>query len=124
MSDDQFYQGLRELVYLQLQGRPNMTNKSRRRRAFVAVESLKAALDGSGDSRAVKGDEMRSKPVRDLRWSARAHNCIEQLGAETLGDLAECTPDDLLYCKNVGTTTVTEIQGKLMEHGLRLRGDW
>ena len=62
-----------------------------------------------------------NKPVSVLDLSVRARKALQILNIQTLGDLATRTEAELLGVKNFGTTSLTEIKGKLNEYGLSLR---
>jgi len=64
-----------------------------------------------------------SKPVSDLNLSVRARKCMNRLGINTLGELCQRTADELLEAKNFGVTSLKEVQEKLVNYGLKLRGD-
>lgn len=64
-----------------------------------------------------------SKPVSDLNLSVRARKCMNRLGINTLGELCQRTSDELLEAKNFGVTSLKEVQEKLQQYGLKLRGD-
>ena len=66
---------------------------------------------------------MLSKPVSDLNLSVRARKCMNRLQLATLGDLVARTADELMEAKNFGVTSLKEVQEKLTELGLKLRGD-
>jgi len=59
----------------------------------------------------------------DLNLSVRARKCMTRLGINTLGELVQRTPDELLATKNFGVTSLNEIRQQLAEHGLKLRND-
>ncbi|HEX4591778.1 MAG TPA: DNA-directed RNA polymerase subunit alpha C-terminal domain-containing protein [Gemmataceae bacterium] len=64
-----------------------------------------------------------SKPVSELNLSVRARKCMNRLGINSLGELVGRTADELLEAKNFGMTSLTEVREKLVQYGLKLRGD-
>jgi DNA-directed RNA polymerase subunit alpha len=64
-----------------------------------------------------------NKPVSELNLSVRARKCMNRLGINTLGELCSRTADELLEAKNFGMTSLTEVRDKLVQYGLKLRGD-
>jgi DNA-directed RNA polymerase subunit alpha len=58
--------------------------------------------------------------VSDLRLSLRASNCLEEAGISTVRELVSRTRDDLLSLRNLGDTSLEEIEAKLREHSLQL----
>ncbi|MEM9825762.1 MAG: tetratricopeptide repeat protein [Planctomycetota bacterium] len=61
-----------------------------------------------------------SLPVSNFELSVRSRNCLQNIGVETLGDLARTTEAELLGSKNFGETSLTEIREVLTQKGLRL----
>lgn len=71
-------------------------------------------------------DEKRSmfdSPVADLNLSVRSRKCISRLGLNSIGELLNKTPDELLSIRNFGVTSLNEIRQRLTEMGLSLRND-
>jgi DNA-directed RNA polymerase subunit alpha len=58
--------------------------------------------------------------LAELELSVRATNCLESENINTVRDLVQRTPDQLLELRNFGETTLTEVQEKLADIGLRL----
>ena len=61
--------------------------------------------------------------VSDLRLSLRANNCLEEAGITSLRDLVARSRDELLEMRNLGETTLQEVEDKLRELGLHLGMD-
>jgi DNA-directed RNA polymerase subunit alpha len=64
-----------------------------------------------------------SKPITELNLSVRARKCMNKLGINTLAELLNRSPDELLEVKNFGMTSLTEVREKIAQYGLKLRGD-
>ncbi len=58
--------------------------------------------------------------INDLNFSVRAKNCLDHATILTVRELVSKTEDQLMEIRNFGDTTLTEIQEKLRELGLRL----
>lgn len=58
--------------------------------------------------------------LADLKLSVRASNCLESEGIQTVRDLVILTEDHLLEFRNLGDTTLNEVQAKLTEMNLHL----
>jgi DNA-directed RNA polymerase subunit alpha len=58
--------------------------------------------------------------VSDLRLSLRANNCLEEAGISSLRDLVSRSRDELLEMRNLGETTLQEVEEKLRDLGLHL----
>jgi DNA-directed RNA polymerase subunit alpha len=66
---------------------------------------------------------MMNKLVVDLNLSVRSRKCMSRLNIQTIGQLVQRTPDELLASRNFGVTSLNEIRQKLGEVGIRLRND-
>jgi DNA-directed RNA polymerase subunit alpha len=56
--------------------------------------------------------------VSDLRLSLRASNCLEEAGIGTLRELVSRSREEMLEMRNLGDTTLQEIEAKLRDVGL------
>ena len=66
-------------------------------------------------------DHILNKPVSALELSVRARKALQQLGVQTIGDLASRTEAELMGVKNFGQTSLVEIREKLAQYNLDLR---
>ncbi|MBI4870666.1 MAG: DNA-directed RNA polymerase subunit alpha [Candidatus Riflebacteria bacterium] len=62
-------------------------------------------------------------PIKDLEFSVRSRNCLEQENIRTLGELAKKRASELLAIKNFGKKSLHEIREKLAVYGLALRDE-
>ena len=60
-------------------------------------------------------------PIEALDLSERPRNCLRRAQIETVGELVQRTPDDLLNITNFGQKSLDEVTAKLDELGLSLR---
>ncbi len=61
--------------------------------------------------------------IKDLEFSVRSRNCLEQENIRTLGELGTKKASELLAIKNFGKKSLFEIREKLNQHGLGLKDD-
>lgn len=73
------------------------------------------------DFGAQTGDTVMNKSLDELDLSVRSKNCLTMLNIKTLGQLAECSEQQLVSCKNFGQTSLNEIRKKLSDFGLSLK---
>ncbi|MCB0974957.1 MAG: DNA-directed RNA polymerase subunit alpha [Actinobacteria bacterium] len=59
-------------------------------------------------------------PIEDLDLSERPRNCLKRAQVDTIGQLVQKTPDDLLAITNFGQKSLDEVVEKLDERGLSL----
>jgi len=92
-----------------------------------AAEDPTKAAGGAGVARRVSSavgnlpPEILNKSVADLELSVRSRKALQRLNINSLGELASRTEDELLGCKNFGTTSLNEIKQQLGTFGLNLR---
>lgn len=60
--------------------------------------------------------------IEDLDLSERPRNCLKRAQVNTVRELVERTPDDLLAITNFGQKSLDEVIQRLEERGLSLRG--
>lgn len=65
-------------------------------------------------------EEKLNMSLAELNLSVRATNCLESEGINTVRDLVTKNEDALLQVRNFGETTLSEVQERLHEIGLRL----
>jgi len=58
--------------------------------------------------------------VHELELSVRANNCLESAKIESVGQLVNCTEQDLLKIRSFGKTSLREVKRKLQGLGLSL----
>ena len=68
------------------------------------------------------GNDLLNQSVASLELSVRARNCLEAERINTIGDLVRHSENELLEVRNLGKTSLLEIQAKLVELGLALQG--
>jgi DNA-directed RNA polymerase subunit alpha len=61
-------------------------------------------------------------PIEDLDLSERPRNCLKRAQINSIGELIERTPEDLLAITNFGQKSLDEVIQRLDERGLSLRG--
>ena len=60
------------------------------------------------------------KPIDELEFSVRAHNCLVGAGIKRVIDLVNLTEDDVLKIKNFGRKSLREVKEILAAFGLHL----
>jgi len=64
--------------------------------------------------------ELFLKPIDELEFSVRAHNCLIGAGVKRVIDLVNMTEDDILKIKNFGRKSLKEVKEILSAFGLHL----
>jgi DNA-directed RNA polymerase subunit alpha len=78
------------------------------------------------DSEEEEGDASKESAlglsIDDLELSARSSNCLKRAGVETVAELIEKDLSELIQIKNFGKKSADEINEKLSQFGLSLKG--
>ncbi len=59
--------------------------------------------------------------IDELELSVRSYNCLKRAGINTVEELCNKTPDDMMKVRNLGRKSLEEVLAKLQELGLGLR---
>ncbi len=59
--------------------------------------------------------------IDELELSVRSYNCLKRAGINTVAELINKTPDDMMKVRNLGRKSLEEVLAKLKELGLELR---
>ena len=98
--------------------------------AKVLSEHLNLFIDLSENAKSVdvmveKEDDQKAKvlemSIDELELSVRSYNCLKRAGINTVEELTNKTPDDMMKVRNLGRKSLDEVYAKLKELGLSLR---
>jgi DNA-directed RNA polymerase subunit alpha len=85
-------------------------------------QELVEPLPGAATSDEPSGPRVDTeRQIEQLDLSVRALNCLKREGIHNLGDLLECTREDLMDIRNFGEKSVDEVIEKLESMGLHLK---
>lgn len=59
--------------------------------------------------------------IEELDLSVRSFNCLKRAGINTIGELIQKTPQDMMKVRNLGKKSLEEVQEKLAQFNLSLR---
>ena len=97
--------------------------------AKVLSEHLSLFIDLSENTKSIdvmveKEDNEKEKvlemSIDELELSVRSHNCLKRAGINTVEELCNRTPDDMMKVRNLGRKSLEEVLAKLKELGLSL----
>jgi DNA-directed RNA polymerase subunit alpha len=90
---------------------------------MLFVEQAGAPLEGEGIFAAAvdEGESVLDTPIEELDLSVRSYNCLKRQGVNTIGQLSECSENDLLNIRNFGAKSIEEVKDKLQQMGLGLK---
>ncbi len=97
--------------------------------AKVLSEHLSLFIDLSENAKTAevmveKEDDEREKvlemSIDELELSVRSYNCLKRAGINTVEELCNKTPEDMMKVRNLGRKSLEEVLAKLKELGLQL----
>lgn len=97
--------------------------------AKVLSEHLSLFIDLSENAKTAevmveKEDDEKEKvlemSIDELELSVRSYNCLKRAGINTVEELTNKTPDDMMKVRNLGRKSLEEVLAKLKELGLQL----
>ncbi|MCR5477473.1 MAG: DNA-directed RNA polymerase subunit alpha [Lachnospiraceae bacterium] len=83
-------------------------------------ESAKTASVMSAPAEGEKSKDADGMSIEELELSVRSFNCLKRAGINTVGELCNRTPDDMMKVRNLGRKSLEEVLAKLNELGLSL----
>lgn len=98
--------------------------------ANLLVEHLKLFVDLSENARLVdvmvesttdEKEKVLEMNIDELELSVRSYNCLKRAGINTVQELINKTPEDMMKVRNLGRKSLDEVYAKLKELGLSLR---
>ncbi|WP_026508416.1 DNA-directed RNA polymerase subunit alpha [Butyrivibrio sp. MC2013] len=98
--------------------------------AKVLSEHLSLFIDLSENAKAAEvmvtkdengKDKALEMSIDELELSVRSFNCLKRAGINTVQELCNKTPDDMMKVRNLGRKSLEEVLAKLKELGLQLR---
>jgi len=90
---------------------------------MLFAEQAATTLSDEGIFAAVvdEAETMLDNPIEELDLSVRSYNCLKRQGVNTIGQLTECSEQDLLNIRNFGAKSIEEVKDKLQGMGLNLK---
>lgn len=97
--------------------------------ANLLVEHLKLFVDLSENARLVdvmvesttdEKEKVLEMNIDELELSVRSYNCLKRAGINTVQELINKTPEDMMKVRNLGRKSLDEVLSKLKELGLSL----
>ena len=65
-------------------------------------------------------DKVLEMNIDELELSVRSYNCLKRAGINTVEELTNKTPEDMMKVRNLGRKSLEEVLSKLKELGLSL----
>ncbi len=90
-------------------------------RRFTALTDDSVEPEPVEDTEQDATQRLLEMSIEDLDLSVRSYNCLKRAGIDTVGQLIEKTPDEMMKVRNLGTKSLQEVQSKLAAFDLALR---
>jgi len=88
---------------------------------FVEQASSTMSEEGIFAAAVDESESVLDTPIEELDLSVRSYNCLKRQGVNTIGQLTECSEQDLLNIRNFGAKSIEEVKDKLQQMGLSLK---
>ncbi|HET6351345.1 MAG TPA: DNA-directed RNA polymerase subunit alpha [Coriobacteriia bacterium] len=90
---------------------------------MLFVDQAVTALSDDGIFAAAvdESESVLDTPIEELDLSVRSYNCLKRQGVNTIGQLTECSEQDLLNIRNFGAKSIEEVKDKLQSMNLGLK---
>jgi len=67
-------------------------------------------------------EKILNKTIEELDFSVRSYNCLKKSGINTLRDVINYSPEEVIKIKNLGKKSLDEIKEKMNKYGFTLGG--
>jgi DNA-directed RNA polymerase subunit alpha len=88
---------------------------------FVDQAVSTMSEDGIFAAAVDESESVLDTPIEELDLSVRSYNCLKRQGVNTIGQLTECSEQDLLNIRNFGAKSIEEVKDKLQQMSLGLK---
>ena len=89
-------------------------------KVFINLSENAANAEVMGAAEEEEPFNVLSMSIEDLELSVRSFNCLKRAGINTVEQLTNKTPDDMMKVRNLGKKSLDEVLLKLKELGLSL----
>ena len=90
-------------------------------KVFINLSENAAKAEVMVEQQEDESSKVLSMSIEDLELSVRSFNCLKRAGINTVEQLCNKTPDDMMKVRNLGKKSLEEVIQKLEELGLGLK---
>ena len=87
---------------------------------FIDLSESAQQIDVMVEKEEEEKDHAIAMSIDELELSVRSYNCLKRAGINTVKELCDKTPEDMMKVRNLGRKSLEEVLGKLKELGLSL----
>ena len=88
---------------------------------FINLSENAANAEIMVEQQVDESTKVLSMSIEDLELSVRSSNCLRRAGINTVEELCNKTPDDMIKVRNLGKKSLDEVLLKLKQLNLHLR---
>ena len=89
-------------------------------KSFINLSDKTAGIQVIAESIDDSKDKVLEMNIDELELSVRSYNCLKRAGINTVEELCNRTPEDMMKVRNLGRKSLEEVLAKLKELGLQL----
>ena len=87
---------------------------------FIDLSESARNLDVMVERKDDEKEKVLEMNIDELELSVRSYNCLKRAGINTVEELTNRTPEDMMKVRNLGRKSLDEVLAKLKELGLQL----
>ncbi len=88
---------------------------------FIDLSEIANSVEVMAEKADDEKEKVLEMSIDDLELSVRSHNCLKRAGINTVEELTNKTPEDMMKVRNLGRKSLEEVLGRLKELGLSLK---
>ncbi len=87
---------------------------------FINLSDMAGSADVMVEPPSTETKKVLEMSIDELELSVRSYNCLKRAGINTVAELINKSPDDMMKVRNLGRKSLEEVLAKLDELGLKL----
>ncbi|MBE5921924.1 MAG: DNA-directed RNA polymerase subunit alpha [Lachnospiraceae bacterium] len=87
---------------------------------FIDLSENAKSIDVMAEAVTDEKEKVLEMNIDELELSVRSYNCLKRAGINTVEELINKTPEDMMKVRNLGRKSLEEVLAKLKELGLQL----
>ncbi len=85
---------------------------------FIDLSESAKSAEVMVEKEDVESERILEMSIDELELSVRSYNCLKRAGINTVQELINKTPEDMMKVRNLGRKSLEEVQSKIKELGL------
>ena len=85
---------------------------------FIDLSESAKSAEVMVEKEDAESEKILEMSIDELELSVRSYNCLKRAGINTVQELINKTPEDMMKVRNLGRKSLEEVQGKIKELGL------